>query len=155
MDIFFQSLPVPHKVRFHYHHFLLSIYSKVSLRRCFVDVSFAVAHLGSHSQVHEALETQRIENEMEERAMNLASGEEGDEGYPWSRREEMKALAITKGWSVFFHLTAMLPPTYRPPHFPGDPFLLEEDHQTTLTSTRRISFLLLSLEISSRRTGGY
>jgi protein AFG1 len=30
MDIFFQSLPVPHKVRYHYHHFLLSIYSQVS-----------------------------------------------------------------------------------------------------------------------------
>ncbi|KAM0745812.1 hypothetical protein T439DRAFT_369898 [Meredithblackwellia eburnea MCA 4105] len=64
LDIFFHSLPVPHKVRFHYHHFLLSIYSK-------------------------------------EKAMNEASGQ-GDEGYPWSRREEMKALAITKGWRAVF-----------------------------------------------------
>ena len=31
MDIFFASLPIPHKVRFHYHHFLLSIYSKVPI----------------------------------------------------------------------------------------------------------------------------
>lgn len=40
MDIFFQSLPVPHKVRFHYHHFLLSIYSKVS---CFCTVQLGCA----------------------------------------------------------------------------------------------------------------
>lgn len=31
--------------------------------------------------------------------MNKASGL-GEDGYPWSRREEMKALAITKGWCV-------------------------------------------------------
>ncbi|CEQ38630.1 SPOSA6832_00097 [Sporobolomyces salmonicolor] len=29
MDLFFQSLPVPHKVRFHYHAYLLSIYQSV------------------------------------------------------------------------------------------------------------------------------
>lgn len=33
MDIWFKSLPTPHKVRFHYHHFLLSIYGKVSRSR--------------------------------------------------------------------------------------------------------------------------
>lgn len=31
MDLFFQSLPVPHKVRYHYHAFLLSLYQAVSL----------------------------------------------------------------------------------------------------------------------------
>lgn len=29
MDLFFQSLPVPHKVRYHYHAFLLSLYQAV------------------------------------------------------------------------------------------------------------------------------
>jgi protein AFG1 len=38
-------------------------------------------------------------NEAEEVANN-ASALAGGEGYPWSRREEMKALAVTKGWCV-------------------------------------------------------
>lgn len=50
-------------------------------------------------QVHDALEEHRLASEEEERVMNIASGL-GEEGYPWSRREEMKALAITKGWYV-------------------------------------------------------
>ena len=50
-------------------------------------------------QVHEALEHQRLINEAEERAMNAAGGEEG---YPWSRREERKALAMTQGWRAVF-----------------------------------------------------
>ncbi|ORY90273.1 AFG1-like ATPase-domain-containing protein [Leucosporidium creatinivorum] len=79
MDIFFQSLPVPHKVRFHYHSFLLSIYTSV----------------------HQALEKQRLENEAEERIANELS-EKGEGGYPWSRREEMKAQALTKGWQSVF-----------------------------------------------------
>lgn len=49
--------------------------------------------------MHEALERQRLINEAEERAMNEAAGEDG---YPWSRREEMKALAITEGWRAVF-----------------------------------------------------
>lgn len=36
----------------------------------------------------------------------------GADGYPWSRREEMKALAITKGWRAVFnsmsHLSILL-----------------------------------------------
>ncbi|KAI5481477.1 hypothetical protein MNV49_004234 [Pseudohyphozyma bogoriensis] len=79
LDIFFASLPVNAKIRFHYHHFLLSLYTKV----------------------HDALEKQRLEFEAEEKAMNEAAGL-GEEGYPWSRREEMKALAITKGWRAVF-----------------------------------------------------
>ncbi|KDE06896.1 hypothetical protein MVLG_02784 [Microbotryum lychnidis-dioicae p1A1 Lamole] len=81
MDLFFASLPVPHKVRFHYHSFLLFIYSAV----------------------HQALEKQRIEFELEERRMNeLADQGDGTSGYPWSRREEMKALALSKGWRAVF-----------------------------------------------------
>ncbi|KAK4049621.1 hypothetical protein OIO90_005380 [Microbotryomycetes sp. JL221] len=79
MDIFFKSLPVPYKVRFHYHSFLLSIYSKV----------------------HAELEKQRLKNDEEERLMNEMS-ETGEGGYPWSRREEMKALALSKGWKAVF-----------------------------------------------------
>ncbi|GAA5916009.1 hypothetical protein JCM5296_001159 [Sporobolomyces johnsonii] len=80
MDLFFQSLPVPHKVRFHYHAFLLSIYQSV----------------------HQALEKQRLENEEEERRMNELFQQSGKGGYPWSRREEMKARAISKGWQSVF-----------------------------------------------------
>ncbi|GAA5949749.1 hypothetical protein JCM3765_007675 [Sporobolomyces pararoseus] len=80
MDLFFQSLPVPHKVRFHYHAFLLSVYQSV----------------------HQALEKQRIENEEEERRMNELYQQGGKGGYPWSRKEEMKARAISKGWQSVF-----------------------------------------------------
>ncbi|GAA5845216.1 hypothetical protein JCM3766R1_003359 [Sporobolomyces carnicolor] len=80
MDLFFQSLPVPHKVRFHYHAFLLSVYQSV----------------------HQALERQRIENEEEERRMNEIYQKGGKGGYPWSRKEEMKARAISKGWQSVF-----------------------------------------------------
>ncbi|SCV67945.1 BQ2448_66 [Microbotryum intermedium] len=81
MDLFFASLPMPHKIRFHYHSFLLSIYSAV----------------------HQALEKQRIEFELEDRRMNeLADQGDGTAGYPWSRREEMKALALSKGWRAVF-----------------------------------------------------
>ncbi|GAA6063760.1 hypothetical protein JCM10212_002712 [Sporobolomyces blumeae] len=80
MDLFFQSLPVPHKVRFHYHAFLLSVYQSV----------------------HQALEKQRLENEAEERQMNELFEKGGKGGYPWSRREEMKARAISKGWQSVF-----------------------------------------------------
>ncbi|SCZ91364.1 BZ3500_MvSof-1268-A1-R1_Chr1-2g01361 [Microbotryum saponariae] len=81
VDLFFASLPVPHKVRFHYHSFLLFIYSAV----------------------HQALEKQRVEFELEERRMNeLADQGDGTAGYPWSRREEMKALALSKGWRAVF-----------------------------------------------------
>lgn len=105
MDLFFQSLPVPHKVslpsaelnadlcscthietdhtliqvRFHYHSFLLSIYTSV----------------------HQELEKQRFANDAEERRMQELS-EKGEGGYPWSRREEMKALALSKGWQAVF-----------------------------------------------------
>ncbi|GAA5827955.1 hypothetical protein JCM11251_005665 [Rhodosporidiobolus azoricus] len=80
MDLFFQSLPVPHKVRYHYHAFLLSIYQSV----------------------HRALEKQRLANEEEERAMNELYRQGGGKGYPWSRKEEMKAQAISKGWQSVF-----------------------------------------------------
>ncbi|BGP12176.1 hypothetical protein JCM10213_004742 [Rhodosporidiobolus nylandii] len=80
MDLFFQSLPVPHKVRYHYHAFLLSIYQSV----------------------HRALEKQRLANEEEERLMNELYQKGDKKGYPWSRREEMKARAISKGWQSVF-----------------------------------------------------
>ncbi|GAA6033705.1 hypothetical protein JCM8097_004391 [Rhodosporidiobolus ruineniae] len=80
MDLFFQSLPVPHKVRYHYHAFLLSIYQSV----------------------HRALEKQRLANEEEERVMNELYQQDSGKGYPWSRREEMKARAISKGWQSVF-----------------------------------------------------
>lgn len=38
-----------------------------------------------------------MENDAEERWANELS-EKGEGGYPWSRREEMKAQALTKGW---------------------------------------------------------
>ncbi|GAA5974412.1 hypothetical protein JCM11641_005268 [Rhodosporidiobolus odoratus] len=80
MDLFFQSLPVPHKVRVHYHAFLLSLYQSI----------------------HRALEKQRLANEEEERAMNELYQKGNNKGYPWSRREEMKARAISKGWQSVF-----------------------------------------------------
>ena len=76
MDLFFQSLPVASKTRHHYHAFLLWIYQGV----------------------HRALEKQRLENEAEEKAMNELYQANGNKGYPWSRREEMKARAISQGW---------------------------------------------------------
>lgn len=76
MDLFFQSLPVASKTRHHYHAFLLWIYQGV----------------------HRALEKQRLENEEEERLMNELYQKSGKKGYPWSRREEMKAKAISQGW---------------------------------------------------------
>lgn len=96
MDLFFQSLPVPHKVRYHYHAFLLSLYQAVRA------VSYSAPACPALSirvlQIHRALEKQRLENEAEERAMNERY-ERGDKGgYPWSRREEMKARAISQGW---------------------------------------------------------
>lgn len=78
MDLFFQSLPVASKTRHHYHAFLLWIYQGV----------------------HRALEKQRLENEAEEKAMNELYQSGGNKGYPWSRREEMKARAISQGWCV-------------------------------------------------------
>lgn len=80
MDLFFQSLPVRYKTRFHYHHFLLSLYKKI----------------------HDALEKHRLQLDEEERLANELA-EKGDaKGYSWSRREEMKALALTKGWRSVF-----------------------------------------------------
>jgi hypothetical protein len=38
----------------------------------------------------------------EEAIMQLKSAEPGSAGYPWSRREEAKAQAITKGWRSVF-----------------------------------------------------
>ncbi|BGP28335.1 hypothetical protein JCM10296v2_000067 [Rhodotorula toruloides] len=80
MDLFFQSLPVASKTRHHYHAFLLWIYHGV----------------------HRALEKQRLENEEEERLMNELYQKSGKKGYPWSRREEMKAKAISQGWQSVF-----------------------------------------------------
>ncbi|KWU41050.1 hypothetical protein RHOSPDRAFT_23715 [Rhodotorula sp. JG-1b] len=80
MDLFFQSLPVASKTRHHYHAFLLWIYQGV----------------------HRALEKQRLENEAEEKAMNELYQANGNKGYPWSRREEMKARAISQGWQSVF-----------------------------------------------------
>lgn len=101
MDLFHQSLPVPHKLRIHYHAFLLTIYN--SVRRVANASSQTLAHRSSCplTQVHKALEKQRIDNETEERMMNELS-EKGEAGYPWSRREEMKALALSKGWRAVF-----------------------------------------------------
>ncbi|GAA5964226.1 hypothetical protein JCM8115_002839 [Rhodotorula mucilaginosa] len=80
MDLFFQSLPVASKTRHHYHAFLLWIYQGV----------------------HRALEKQRLENEAEEKAMNELYQANGNKGYPWSRREAMKARAISQGWQSVF-----------------------------------------------------
>lgn len=78
MDLFFQSLPVASKTRHHYHAFLLWIYQGV----------------------HRALEKQRLKNEEEEHLMNELYQKSGKRGYPWSRKEEMKAKAISQGWCV-------------------------------------------------------
>ena len=95
MDLFHQSLPVPNKLRIHYHAFLLSIYHSVRQRDCPASEIWTRLTLGT--QVHKALEKQRLDNEAEEKLMNQLS-EDGEAGYPWSRREEMKALALSKGW---------------------------------------------------------
>lgn len=54
------------------------------------------------AQVHQALETQRLDNEEEERQANELFQKGGGGGYPWSRKEEMKARAISKGWQSVF-----------------------------------------------------
>lgn len=52
--------------------------------------------------MHQALEAQRMENEEEERQANELFQKGGGKGYPWSRKEEMKARAISKGWQSVF-----------------------------------------------------
>ena len=80
MDLFYDSLPIK-KQRKHYHSFLLRLYRSVFL----------------------ALEQQRVALDDEERAMQtLAQQAGGAGGYPWSRKEENKALALTKGWKSVF-----------------------------------------------------
>lgn len=112
-----QSLPVKHKVRFHYHAFLLWLYSAV----------------------HQALEKQRFENEAEERLMNELAAAGNGEGYPWSRREEQKALALTKGWyaaGLLGFKCSLLTRVF----FIGDPSLREDDRPMTQRSTRESLF---------------
>lgn len=74
LDLFYDSLPIKKK-RIHYHAFLLGLYR----------------------QVFVALEEQRIAADNEEREMQSLAGLNG-QGYPWSRREENKAKALTRGW---------------------------------------------------------
>lgn len=74
LNIFYDSLPVKKK-RIHYHAFLLGLYR----------------------QVFVALEEQRIAADNEEREMQRLAGLDG-RGYPWSRKEENKAKALTRGW---------------------------------------------------------
>lgn len=74
LDLFYDSLPIKKK-RIHYHAFLLGLYR----------------------QVFVALEEQRIAADNEEREMQSLAGLNG-RGYPWSRKEENKAKALTRGW---------------------------------------------------------
>ena len=80
MDLFFQSLPTTRKYRVHYHAFLLSLYAKV----------------------FEETERTRRELDEGERKANELAATSGSAGYPWSRREEAKARAISKGWKSVF-----------------------------------------------------
>jgi hypothetical protein len=75
LDLFYQALPV-RKSRIHYHAFLLSLYRKVFV----------------------ALEEQRVQLDNEEFNMQQLSANRDGQGYPWSRKEENKAKALTKGW---------------------------------------------------------
>lgn len=79
LDLFYRSLPVK-KQRKHYHSFLLGLYRKV----------------------FDALEQQRLASDEEEREMQRLSARSPEKGYPWSRREENKARALTKGWREVF-----------------------------------------------------
>ena len=79
LDLFYNSLPVK-KQRIHYHAFLLGLYRKVFV----------------------ALEEQRVQLEGEEQEMQRLAGEDISQGYPWSRKEENKAKALTKGWRQVF-----------------------------------------------------
>lgn len=79
LDLFYRSLPVS-KQRVHYHAWLLGLYRKVFV----------------------ALEQQRIASDEEEREMQHLSARSPEQGYPWSRREENKARALTKGWRQVF-----------------------------------------------------
>lgn len=79
LDLFFKSLPIKKK-RAHYHAFLLGLYRKVFL----------------------AMETQRVTLESEEREMQAIARASNSRGYPWSRREENKAMALSKGWKQVF-----------------------------------------------------
>lgn len=79
LDLFYDSLPIKKK-RIHYHAFLLSLYRQVFI----------------------ALEQQRVAADDEEREMQAMAGLDG-RGYPWSRREENKAKALTRGWRQVCH----------------------------------------------------
>lgn len=79
LDIFYRSLPV-RKQRIHYHAFLLGLYRKVFV----------------------ALEDHRVQMEAEEREMQRLAQQDPSRGYPWSRREENKAIALSKGWRQVF-----------------------------------------------------
>jgi protein AFG1 len=79
LDLFYDSLPIKKK-RIHYHAFLLGLYR----------------------QVFVALEEQRIAADNEEREMQSLAGLDG-RGYPWSRKEENKAKALTRGWRQVGH----------------------------------------------------
>ena len=74
LDLFYKSLPVS-KQRIHYHAFLLGLYRKVFL----------------------ALEQQRLHLDEEDMSLQKLAGQSG-KGYQWSRQEENKAKALTKGW---------------------------------------------------------
>lgn len=81
MDIFYDSLPTPFKIRRHYDHFLLSLYHKT----------------------FQHMENKRLSLDLEEVAQNdLARSSGGKQGYHASRREEAKAKALTRGWTSVF-----------------------------------------------------
>lgn len=82
-------------------------------------------------------------NEAEE-AANNANALAGGEGYPWSRREEMKALAVTKGWCV---LPLSSPPRIIADIPTGALYLLEDERRRIPTSTTRNSSSRRLLEI--------
>jgi len=71
MNLFFQSLPILHKKRVHYDHFLLSLYHQ----------SFQHLHSSSLSldQAHQSTQS------------------------PFSRQDENKAKALSKGWMAVFN----------------------------------------------------
>jgi len=74
-------------------------------------------------QIHRALERQRLQNEAEERAANERY-ERGDKGgYPWSRKEEMKARAISQGWQTVFAGAFLSAPALSPPRRPASTHL--------------------------------
>ena len=83
MDLFFDLLPTTRKIRTHYHSFLLSLYGSV---------------WNETERTRRALD----ESEAQAHAALAASGSVSQSAYPWSRREEARARALSKGWTSIF-----------------------------------------------------